>query len=66
MKITVNGEHKDVGGVSTLSALFEMLQIVPNALVVEHNGTIVDRERYANIVLKEGDVLELVRFVGGG
>ena len=35
-------------------------------LAVERNGNIVPRARYGETVLEDGDVLEIVRFVGGG
>jgi len=34
--------------------------------MVEKNGRIIDKEHYATEVLKDGDVLEIARFVGGG
>jgi thiamine biosynthesis protein ThiS len=50
----------------SLVCLLEGLGLKPQATVVERNGNIVERPRYADITLTEGDVLELVRFVGGG
>ena len=38
----------------------------PEHLVVEHNREVVPRERWAQVALQEGDVVELLRFVGGG
>ena len=36
-------------------------------VVVEHNRTILrDRDAYASLALADGDVLEIVHFVGGG
>lgn len=35
-------------------------------IAVERNGDIVPKSSYQNIILKEGDVLEVVSFVGGG
>lgn len=66
MNIIVNGEHKNIGEASSLCTLLETLGIVQNAVVIEHNGSIINFERFQTTVLKEGDVLELVRFVGGG
>jgi sulfur carrier protein len=34
--------------------------------VVERNREILDRDRYDAVEIEEGDVLELVHFVGGG
>jgi thiamine biosynthesis protein ThiS len=65
--LTVNGSTRVVPENTTLAQLLVDLGLEPRMIVVEHNRTILhDRERYASIVLQEGDVLELVHFVGGG
>lgn len=35
-------------------------------IAVERNGDIVPKSSYQSIILKDGDVLEVVSFVGGG
>jgi sulfur carrier protein len=35
-------------------------------IAVEYNEEIISKEQYERIILKEGDVLEIVRFMGGG
>ncbi len=50
----------------TVGALAESLGFDPAALVAEVNGDIIRREHFAGHALREGDVVELVRFVGGG
>ena len=37
-----------------------------NRIAVEINGKILPKSAYASVTLKEGDVLEIVSFVGGG
>jgi len=66
MKITVNGETREVDGGTTLHGLFEQMDINCEALVVQHNDDIVARDAFAATPLADGDILELVRFVGGG
>ena len=46
--------------------LLASLGLKPQAMVVQCNGDILERERYGATVLHENDALELVRFVGGG
>jgi thiamine biosynthesis protein ThiS len=46
--------------------LLERLDLVPETIVVEHNLEILDRASYDRVLLREGDRLELVHFVGGG
>jgi sulfur carrier protein len=65
MKLTINGEERDVAS-GTVLALLEELGLNPQATVVERNGEIVNRDRYRETRLAAGDVLELVRLVGGG
>lgn len=40
--------------------------INPVGVTIEHNLEIVNQENIAKIILKEGDTLEILRFVGGG
>ncbi len=47
-------------------ALLEHLRLQPRLVVVEHNGTILRRDGYAEAAVAAGDTLELVHFVGGG
>jgi thiamine biosynthesis protein ThiS len=46
--------------------LLERLQIDPRVVAVEHNLAIVKRDRYGSATIREGDEIEIVRFVGGG
>lgn len=63
--VTVNGTARGVTG--SLADLLESLSLNARSVVVEHNGTILrDRESFHSIPLAEGDVVEIVHFVGGG
>ena len=63
--VTVNGSARDVAG--SLSDLLDSLSIDARSVVVEHNGVILrDRGSFPSIALTEGDVVEIVHFVGGG
>lgn len=66
MKIRVNGEEKEIADGLNVARLLEELQIRPGRVVVELNRNIVSREAHASTLLKEGDALEIVHFVGGG
>jgi thiamine biosynthesis protein ThiS len=65
MQLTVNGEPHDVKA-STVRELLEEFGLPPTATIVERNREIVDHQSYDATLLAEGDVLELVRMVGGG
>ena len=66
MKIRVNGEEKEIADGLSIARLLEELQIRPARVVVELNKDIVSRAQHGSTLLKEGDALEIVHFVGGG
>ena len=66
MKIKINGEEKQIADGLSVNTLLESLQIRPGRVVVERNRDIVPRDSYGATMLAEGDVLEIVHFVGGG
>ena len=66
MKIRVNGEGKDIADGLSVAGLLDELQIRAGRVVVELNRDIVSRESHSSTLLKEGDALEIVHFVGGG
>ena len=65
LKLTINGEVCKVAA-ATVWGLLEELGLHPQGTVVERNREIVDREAFRDTHLADGDVLELVRLVGGG
>jgi sulfur carrier protein len=65
MEITVNGERKNVGAMSVLQFL-QTLEIDPRRVAVEYNKEILPKGSYETTVLQDGDLLEIVHFVGGG
>lgn len=64
--VRVNGEDRRIARGQNVRGFIESLGLHPGLVVVEHNREILDRERYAEVPIREGDVLELVHFVGGG
>lgn len=66
MTITVNGETRTLPGPFTVADLLAALAVKPGAVAVERNLTIVDRARFAEETLCEGDTIEIIRMVGGG
>jgi thiamine biosynthesis protein ThiS len=51
---------------STLSELLKTLGVDAATVVAEVNGKIVQREDFASTGLKDGQSIELIRFMGGG
>ena len=66
MKITLNGEPKELQDGHTVTALLEELGIQKDRVAVELNLDIVPKGSFADVVLKDGDRIEIVSFVGGG
>lgn len=66
MLIEINGEARDVPDQITLTELIEHLSLAPERLAVELNREVVRRALWPKTILKEGDHLEVVHFVGGG
>ena len=66
MNIVLNGEPFALERPVTVSKLLEQLNIDPRRVAVEHNLVVLKRVAYDSTLLKEGDEVEVVNFVGGG
>lgn len=66
MNLWINGENRTVQSAANLRALLQVLDINPEAVVVEHNQHVVSRKSLSEVSLNEGDQVEIVQFVGGG
>lgn len=66
MRLHINGEDKDFPELATVAELVEKLGAKPDRLAVELNQNIVPRRDWPTTLLKDGDRLEIVHFVGGG
>ena len=66
MTVIVNGESRALPLEASLLDLLSKLDLDPRSVVVELNRTIVRRDALGNTNLRDGDQIELVRFVGGG
>lgn len=64
--IRLNGENRELADGTTVESLIAGLGLKPELLAVERNRDIVPKAAYADTVLREGDEIEVVSFVGGG
>ncbi len=64
--LTVNGEPRRIAPGSSIADLVAQLGLDPQKVAVEHNAEIAPRSTLASVPLADGDVLEIVHFVGGG
>lgn len=65
MQITLNGQPTETAA-STLRAMILEKGFEPDAVIAEVNFALIKREQWQQHVLKEGDTVELLSFVGGG
>jgi len=66
MTITLNGDPHDIPGPLSVSALLEQLEIDARRVAVELNLDVVKKAAYDSSVIRDGDEVEIVNFVGGG
>ena len=67
MNILINGTVKVFNVANlTIAGLVAELDLAGKRLAIEKNGEIVPRSQFADVILQEGDKLEIVGAVGGG
>ena len=66
VNLIINGKDKIVSENLSVETLLKELSVNPKTVVVERNGEILNKESYPEIQLLEGDVIEIIRFMGGG
>ncbi len=66
MRVHVNGEIRELPDELTLDALVRQLALAPERLAIELNREVVRRARWSETVMRDGDKIEIVHFVGGG
>jgi sulfur carrier protein len=64
--ITLNGDPFEIDQPLSVTELLTRLAIDPRRVAVEHNLTILKRHVFSSVVVREGDQVEIVNFVGGG
>ena len=65
-KIQLNGSSYEVNDDTNLKELLNKLKIKNNKVAIEVNGEIIEKKKYLNLILKKGDKVEIVHFIGGG
>jgi len=66
MKFKINGKEFDISQPKTVSELLRELKIDPQRVAVEVNLSIIKKADYSTCLLNDGDIIEIVNFVGGG
>ncbi len=62
----VNGKEFEFKPDMTISKLLEDIGVKKDSVVVEINLNIIENNQYDSYILREEDVIEVIRFVGGG
>ncbi len=63
--VQINGESIDATG-KTLAAYLKENNYIIEGIAVECNEKIIPRQKYSEFILSDGDIVEIVSFVGGG
>lgn len=63
--VTINGKNREMQG-KTISEMLAVLEYRVDAVAVERNEVIIPKAEFADTVLEDGDVVEVVSFMGGG
>ena len=64
--VTINGQSIELKSSITIAEYLAQNDYKADRIAVELNEAILPKDSYASTILKDGDVLEIVNFVGGG
>jgi sulfur carrier protein len=65
VKVTVNGDDRELPDGASVTLLLQDLKLTPDKVAIELNRRLLRGDKYDQ-PLKDGDVIEVVTFVGGG
>ena len=66
MQVTINGQPETLDGGLSVADLLALRKLEPVRVAVELNEEIVRRKLFPETVIRDGDRIEIVAFVGGG
>ena len=66
MIVRINGNEEELEAGSTIGDFLKSRELPSDSVVVEVNGAIVSTEDYSESLVREKDIIEILRFVGGG
>lgn len=66
MKVTINGEIKELESEVTLDRLLELFSLPSQRVAIELNREVIRRQSWNSTVVRDDDRIEVVHFVGGG
>lgn len=68
MKFKVNGNDEEITGIESITVidLLTKRDVNPEMVSVEVNDKVLNKEEFTTVLLKEGDRVEFLYFMGGG
>ncbi len=66
INLTVNGKPRPIDEAQDLETYLNSFGLDLKHVAVGYNGEVLKRDQYSDVTLRDGDVLEIVRPVGGG
>ena len=66
IRIRLNGKEELIKDGITIMDLLKEIDINPQRITIELNGDIISKSKYSEKIIKEGDKMEIVQFIGGG
>ena len=66
VSITLNGKPRQIDRALNVPALLSTLDVNPKQVAVAINGEVVPRGEWPDVTIVDGDIVEIVRAVGGG
>ena len=66
IKLMVNGKPRDLESSLDLVSFLVSHGVNLQHVAVGYNGEVLEKEKFSKVLLQEGDVLEIVKPVGGG
>ncbi|MBP7088127.1 MAG: sulfur carrier protein ThiS [Candidatus Omnitrophica bacterium] len=66
MQVKINGKIQKLNKITSLYEFIMEKKLDLNKIVIERNYDIVDKNKLSDISINEGDIIEIISFVGGG
>jgi thiamine biosynthesis protein ThiS len=66
LRVQINGETRELVGGLTLIDLIRDLSLAPERVAIELNHQVMRRSEWSQTILRDGDRIEIIHFVGGG
>jgi len=66
MDIILNGEKESIEREYSITELVQKFELNPDTVTVSLNGNILTRDDFDNTIVKDGDSVDVLLFMGGG